>query len=66
MFVLVITINKPRYIGFLVKEKIPLVTRLVASSGFKGLTVVRFFRHSKIADRAHVKPSAKIMLPNIP
>jgi hypothetical protein len=38
--VLEILKNRPRYIGFLVIEKIPLVTKVVAFSGFLGFTVV--------------------------
>ena len=52
------TKNKPRYIGFLVIEKIPVVTKLVVSSGIIGFTVVLYFlnkRYPKNAVTSHAK-----------
>ena len=57
--VLKITKNKPRYIGFLVIEKIPVVTKVVASYGFIGLTVVLSFLNKKIANIAVTNPTKR-------
>ena len=59
------TKNKPRYIGFLVIEKIPVVTKVVASSGFIGLTVVLSFLNKKIANIAVINPTKRINIPII-
>ena len=59
------TKNKPRYIGFQVIEKIQVVTKVVASSGFIGLTVVLSFLNKKIANIAVTNPNKRINIPII-
>jgi hypothetical protein len=63
--VLEILKNKPRYIGFLVIEKIPVVTKVVVSSGFIGFTVVLSFLNKRVANMAVATPNKRIKPPII-
>ena len=59
------TKTKPRCIGFLVIEKIPVVTKVVVSSGIIGFTVVLSFLNKSIANTAGAIPNKRIILPVI-
>tara|TARA_Y200000002_G_scaffold291604_1_gene245757 strand:+ start:375 stop:620 length:246 start_codon:yes stop_codon:yes gene_type:complete len=63
MSVLITISSKPRYIGFLVYEKIPVVIRVVVSSGFIGLIVVLFFLNREMAEIAVKNPNTKTRPP---
>ena len=54
-------INRPRYIGFLLKLNTPSVTNFDAVSGFNGLIVVRFFLKEETAVIITIRP--KIIKP---
>ena len=49
----------PKYIGFLESEKTPDVTRLLAVSGFNGLTVVWCFLNKPAAKKSISTPISK-------
>tara|TARA_B100001057_G_C22506889_1_gene816266 strand:+ start:209 stop:493 length:285 start_codon:yes stop_codon:yes gene_type:complete len=57
--------NKPRYIGFLVKEKILVVTKDVVSSGCIGFTVVLSFLNKIVDNIAIATPNKRINPPII-
>ena len=59
------TKNKPKYIGFLVIEKIPVVTKLVVSSGFIEFTVVLYFLNKRYPKNAVTSPAKRINTPII-
>ena len=60
------TNKSPKYIGFLVYLKTPLVTSVDAFSGFNGSTVVSCLLNERIADTKTNKPiKRKIILINI-
>ena len=51
--------SMPKYIGFLESEKTPDVTRSLAASGFRGLTVVWCFLNKRAAKKSINTPISK-------
>ena len=57
--------ERPRYIGFRVKEYIPDVISLEVSCALKGLIVVWFFLNRRIDTKIIITPSSPIKIPSI-
>ena len=56
--------ERPRYIGFRVKEYIPDVINLEVSCALKGLIVVWFFLNRRIDTKIIITPSNPIKIPS--